>query len=411
MRVVDPRLMAATNHSRHSHGRSVHIRALRRTRHECLRRQSTDAIVALAVKRLLPAALVALVPLLLACSSPKFQAEPGAGGAAAGSGGSSGSGGGAGSGGGPGGASGASGSGGTAGAVPAADYCQTSDCKDPRCAPIPDVPSGWKGPLLLSNPVDTSGKCPDDYSANIATAGKLVVPPGSCQSCACNAGTLKCDDPDLHIWTHTNTTCAGAPTVVHQFPSSCYKYATGGKGYAASFGFTKPKVSGVCGASSVGSANLPDPYLDQPHHLCLGTPGTDAGGSCAPQTKQAICVAVQSKGASCPAGYPNAQDLVEGILKKNRSCETCSCGQAQGSCDGTRIDANYPGTTGSDCGSTKLSVQDSDGGCKATGSTTLTQYFSFVKSPSLQNPSCAPNKPKVVDEIQVSGSWTVCCTK
>lgn len=164
-----------------------------------------------------------------------------------------------------------------------------TDCEDPFCAPLCNVPEGWSGPVTL----DSEGACGDTAPALVAYES---IGGNSDCVCACADGP-ECSDTVLQAWGSSG--CVGSSTGPGVL-TDCIGLLNG----TDSLMITR---EGGCAGPT---ATLADPsQLLDGVALC-----DDASGACIYQAGDVAC----PEGFSLKASYPTA-------IVDTRDCEVGSC--------------------------------------------------------------------------------------
>lgn len=253
-----------------------------------------------------------------------------------------------------GGAAGSSGGGAGTGGGGALEVCNNNkdddgdgkvDCEDSDCSPthlcVPNVPGGWTGPVVLAEEVSAPAACSaQGGQPNQTFEGGTIsdVPPLSCPSCVCNAGSSSCADPKITSYSEkgcskevANATVTGCAQLSGNTTQNSYKLTAG-------------KASGSCAAGTLGTEVRVPPTLSAHARACGGgTLGAGcSGGKCvAKGTGSYNRYCIQRGGdQACPTAFPKKTTFSS--WKDQRTCAACTCGSVQCEHTGAAFD-NYSG--------------------------------------------------------------------
>ena len=273
----------------------------------------------------------------------------------------------------------------------------------PTCAGrcVPDVPSGWSGPVALFTgaPGDALPACAAPYPmAGGEYFGDLDLGSVSC-ACACDPATgISCTGNVRLCYGSGLSFCVLACTSSVAGPApgaSCS--AVSPSGTHAQILPPAPASHGSCAARAAHTTVAPTWGIAA--KSCGGastTPlGCSAGESCAPTAGAAfddLCI-VTSGDVACPGtGYTEKHLLYESFTD-SRTCSACSCGSATSTCGG------HVDFVNSSCDILHARVSS----CAAHNSGSRATY---TPAPS---GTCPPSSSAMSGTVTRNGAITYCC--
>jgi hypothetical protein len=204
------------------------------------------------------------------------------------------------------------------------------------------VPSGWTGPVAWW---EGSGDAPDCTGAYTGAANDMGIglnaAPATCSACSCSAPTSqKCT---ATVSTYEDSSCTDyCNSSIIVSGSGCTSFSPcGSDGDPATnqfLSYTWAVTGGSCTASG-GSPTLPVSTWSMNARTCAynaSTGGTCASGTCyAPVSAPFANTCVYQTGDTvCPSAFMTKHLYYTGV-DDSRSCTSCSCGSATGSCSGS----------------------------------------------------------------------------
>lgn len=274
---------------------------------------------------------------------------------------------------------------------------------------VPDVPSGWQGPLELYFGTNPPPVCITGFAQSVGAFDGLQAPAANC-GCACGASTLTCNPPSVVI--SVNATCGTAFCATDMLALNvCTTVDERTQCLDAS-----PLDVTFNGGSTVMGPCAPQATRDVPAYSwsiqargCAATAAMAqvdcaSGQVCAPKPEpgfiQRLCVA-RAGDMSCPGNGYGVKHLFYTSVDDSRNCTSCTCGLPNG-------------------GSCEFSLdtyQSTDGSCSGGAIT----YGSTTKCAGVGQPSdmridlksvpgsCAPSSSTATGMATPTGAVTVCC--
>lgn len=223
-----------------------------------------------------------------------------------------------------------------------------------RCVPGEELPAGWIGPVLVSDPVAPASLplCPIGYVAEDIGGEAWEAPPATCAPCTCGESSGgSCSYPKFSgpIAIERANTCtnvleygpgdsSGAiPNVDGWTPGECVPFSGQVKPARAMYAYAPNQQQwqsfpGYCMPSG-GEATIAPPTWTLAYRACVPTvetPGTCSDGeACGPASPSFRTCVMRAGLGSCPNGYPEARTVARALQDK-RSCTACTCGPETG---------------------------------------------------------------------------------
>ncbi len=281
-------------------------------------------------------------------------------------------------------------------------------CQDSQHSCVAAAPSGWAGPLLLTEGtpqapppacIGAYGKSQGDYN------GQLDAGTADCK-CTCDpAKGITCTAPASLCYVGSVIQC-------NQFcmtqsgsvpPNVCTAINPSAASYSQVSG---PAPTDIGSCKAVPAHTLPKPVWGVAAKACTAaadptTAGCASGNVCAPNAAAPgkLCVAHPGDVACEGAFYGAKQLLYEGFMD-TRACSDCSCGMAKSACGG-----QVAFITGSGCNGFLQNAVSSPGcGQKNNGMTADHALY----SPDPKG-TCDPSPSMLSGEVVTTGAATFCC--
>lgn len=266
---------------------------------------------------------------------------------------------------------------------------------------IPDIPSGWTGPVILAeNPGGGSPSCGGDYASEVQGGLNvgLNADPAEC-GCSCGTPTNVVCKGNLNRSLPGDDTCGASQQASELVSDICSYVAVQGDEFV--FMTDAYLFSGQC--TGAATENLPDPTWDAGAAIC-GTSQTEFDvcddGVCAPYDSR-LCVVKVGEMGSCPMGYPYPVEAWTGYYD-DRACSSCSC-EVEEDCTGT---VSLYQSGGGLCNTPSPETVSGDGSCHdaiAGG-----YQSAFWEIPSMSCGVSQPSNP--TGSVAGQNGTTVCCT-
>ena len=280
------------------------------------------------------------------------------------------------------------------------------DCADPVCqtagyACSAPAPAGWTGPVAFGT---IAGSTPPSCSGAYATESAkgfdaLSAPPATC-ACNCMGPAEGCE---INVTYYTGAGC-GTVEQANGLPYNfCENFGAASVGSVSA----SPGVGGGGICTPKPTTTLPSPTYTNSYAACAYTASQDPGGC----TNSALCMEPTPSGFSpktcvyqagdvaCPATVYTSKTLIYTSTTDSRTCSTCLCNYAPGSCTG-----NVNAFSGVECTSTEVSIT-TDGACHS-----LAGGFSAIATSLNQvQGSCNPQGGSATGSDTPSTPITVCC--
>lgn len=277
------------------------------------------------------------------------------------------------------------------------------DCADSECGAYSCVatPAGWEGPgILYDGPPDALPDCPEDFQVEAYNGVREAMPGNAaCSACACDAPTVTCTAANLVGYGTNNCGNFQGSLNQNQAVGQCVQTQNNN---VDSVRANVPTLDASACAPTGGELQAEPPQVATVGRVCTATPGggcTD--GVCAPAQIDApflgqVCV-WQSGEQACPDPY-TVQYVYGSELQDNRSCEACSCGDADATCTITTI--LY---TDGNCQNQLVMVPNNNTCTQATGAGSVMVTKDMTGS-------CPPSGGNLTGEIELGPErTTVCC--
>jgi hypothetical protein len=319
-----------------------------------------------------------------------------------------------------GGAAGGGGAGGTTTTQPLAEDCTNgvdddgdgdADCADTECqAGFVCVPAPGGVAALVFLGQRAVGAAPNGCGALQAAPPLLTNLDVSIDGCACACGDVGGGVCSLSEWASFWPAAGCGGKGWEHNADQCLAIGNLGAVQSVDTGTTSVGQLGSCTA---GVAGTPKPAafamaLDRCLASTVDHGGCAGGDACVARPPAGLspsaCVEVVGD-AGCPAGFPHARTLFEGV-NDARTCSagTCACGALQGA----TCSVTYDLFTDAACGTPPTLSVPMDGTCHATGF--AAGVIKSAKYSTKQGGTCAPSgQPATVGEAKGTGPHVLCC--
>ncbi|MGH1342267.1 MAG: hypothetical protein ACRBN8_11985 [Nannocystales bacterium] len=272
---------------------------------------------------------------------------------------------------------------------------------------VDEPPAGWSGPVVWADtPVaDDSPGCGAAYPELAFEAfDDLQAAPAECD-CECGTATGASCAPIVLEHHGSDSSCL-TPEDTFTMTGTCSTAPSGASGDY--WEIPEPGVTGGSCAPS-GTTNIPSASWNSVSTVCGGADAAagvcGAGASCLPAPPEGFearaCV-WQPGQLECPAGAFSDRFVRHAGFDDSRNCETCTCGSAQGECDGTVVLLNSCGGGG---GSGNVAI----GGSCTSVSPSMSGGLYNAATLSVSNVSCEPSVGTAIGEAEPTDAYTLCC--
>ncbi len=239
-----------------------------------------------------------------------------------------------------------------------ADAAPTVDAKIPDAMSPPDgavcgvgstcvaeAPASWNGPVAVyeGEPLAPPPTCPAAYPTQDHTLNTGLIGGGTC-GCDCETATgFSCSSTRVtqHGSNPGGGSCVSFNPPEYNATSTCVS-----RFIPANLAWQQPSNPAPTGGSCAPKLldSLTTPTWSRRTRACsnttLGAGGCNTNQICAPNADASftkICVWAAGDNA-CPAGSPYSQRSVHySDFSDGRSCDACTCGGVEGSCDGAVV--------------------------------------------------------------------------
>lgn len=290
------------------------------------------------------------------------------------------------------------------------DVCPCASDGEHRC--VGDAPADWLGPIALATAAG-SAAAPSCTATGYERAvlskfGGIDEGDVNC-GCTCSApGNMTCTGtPGLHrVTSSVNCVQIGLQVndpVEYNVPANTCVNVQSGRLKAVGRSFSS---SGSCTPQPTN--DIDDAVFRRRMVACetndASTAGCAAAELCVPNLVaplEKFCIYREGE-HECPTGTPyGARTVYYDELDDGRSCSTCTCGSATGTCQGAIQLTDNPNAT---CVGEILVAELGYGACTDTNTTLIA-----ISGPSTPVGSCAPSGGQLQGSVARNGPTTVCC--
>jgi hypothetical protein len=275
---------------------------------------------------------------------------------------------------------------------------------------VPDVPSGWEGPLEVYSGSAGPPACTTYFAQSVGAYDVLQAPAATC-GCSCGGSTTTCNPPGISF--SDSMTCGSVASCATAYlsPNVC----THVDERSACVGSALLDITMLAGSSTSGPC-APQPMSTVPPYTwgtqargCVSTVAPaqvdcSSGQICAPKPETGfatkLCIS-HAGDVICPGGGYGVKHLYYTAVDDTRSCTNCTCGGATGgSCDFTVT--GYTSTTSSCTGGAIIYGN----GTKCAG---VQQPGDFRMTVMSTGGTCAPSTSTATGTAAPIDPVTVCC--
>ncbi|HWB81085.1 MAG TPA: hypothetical protein VG755_39250 [Nannocystaceae bacterium] len=280
------------------------------------------------------------------------------------------------------------------------------------CVALP--PGDWQGPaaVLHDAPDDPAPDCAGDFTEPSAAVFANLDAPAAMCTCECDAPTgLGCSSVTVSQFTDAACTAQAAMPATTNWvvTTSCNGLANlqaaNGNRYQASSVID----AGSCDPNP--TSVVPDAVFGDRYTACglgrLDVIGCDAGNACvSPPTAPydgRICI-WHDGNQQCPTdiGY-DVRSIYYGDVADDRACDTCTCGDPEGDCDGG---VQIFGTD--TCNEAPTGNLNISGACAVMGNITAARVAAGDPDPD-PAAECAPSDVQATGQAEGIDPVTFCC--
>jgi len=289
------------------------------------------------------------------------------------------------------------------------------DCEDDGCTAgyrcIPPVPTGWVGPIALSQVPHGMPKptCPMAYSTEEYNGVEGVsAAPVTCNNCTCNSNNPTCT-PSV-VAHYGQSSCGGMFPLAGPNPvGGCQQQGALSGNISVRIG--SPTASLNCMASGGGIASTPPPMWATASRACsyqgaLGA-GCMAGDVCAPITGgndfgDNVCI-LKAGDEVCPAPFTQKFTYSDNESDVNdmRTCSQCGCMQQNATCS-----VNTQFFTSSNCSGSPTFTIANNNVCNNSNINGLYTKAIITGQPS---GTCQVQQAQPQGSVTASGPFTTLC--
>lgn len=270
--------------------------------------------------------------------------------------------------------------------------CETAK----RCIPL--APDDWEGPAarFTAAGVADPPSCPESLGRTLVAGHLDLASPAAECTCACGAPIgASCSRTSAADFSESSCITALGGGAVN---TTCSSLGGQAPGYILSV----PSVdSGICQA--LPGESLPDAERSNARSLCVSaaatTACTDQPGACLSETTDGVYCISRPGANSCPErSVYTERELVFTGITDSRGCSQCSCGNAEGTCQGT-----VTLFSAGDCAGAPT-VRAANDQCVAE--TSFDTGFLTVNTVSA---TCAPTTSNPLGTVLATNVVTLCC--
>ncbi len=269
---------------------------------------------------------------------------------------------------------------------------------------VAEAPAGWDGPVVWAETATTDEPppCPDTYpELAFSASDDLQAAPAECD-CECGTATgASCASISLEY--HATDAACLTPNEEFTMTGTCSTAPSGANGH-----YWEVADPGVTGGSCVpaGTTDLPTASWNSASTVCGGVQpvtgvceGRDTCIPGPPEGFEARTCVWQPGDLQCPDGAFEDRFVRHAGFTDTRNCQTCTCGNPEGECDGTVTMFNS-------CSSSPIGAVTIGGSCVSISPGVEGARYSTL---SVNNVSCEASVGTAIGEAEPDDPYTLCC--